>query len=85
MTEQAHKHLQLDDLPQHARERLEGMKQHHFFTSDLSVNEFLLVKEAGFQPLGLVMATSYGLISGAAFCMASGVRLFARRGHRPAS
>lgn len=37
------------------------------------------------EPLGLVMATSYGLISGAAFCMASGVRLFARRGHRPAS
>lgn len=58
MSEQAHKHLQLDDLPQHARERLEGMKQHHFFTSDLSVNEFLLVKEAGFQPLGLVMGSS---------------------------
>jgi uncharacterized protein YbjQ (UPF0145 family) len=34
------------------------MKQHHFFTSDLSVNEFLLVKEAGFQPLGLVMGSS---------------------------
>src|SRR5476649_1222781 len=46
------------DLPQHARERLEGMRKHHFFTSDLSVNEFLLVKEAGFQPLGLVMGSS---------------------------
>src|SRR3954467_13131675 len=56
--EQAHKHLKLDDLPQHARERLEGMRKHHFFTSDLSVNEFLLVKEAGFQPLGLVMGSS---------------------------
>ncbi len=55
---QAHKHLKLDDLPQHARERLEGMRKHHFFTSDLSVNEFLLVKEAGFQPLGLVMGSS---------------------------
>jgi len=54
----AHQHLQLDDLPQHARERLEGMKKHHFFTSDLSVNEFLLVKEAGFAPLGLVMGSS---------------------------
>src|SRR5256885_5141855 len=54
----AHPHLKLDDLPQHARERLEGMKQHHFFTSDLSVNEFLLVKEVGFQPLGLVMGSS---------------------------
>jgi len=34
------------------------MRQHHFFTSDLSVNEFLLVKEVGFQPLGLVMGSS---------------------------
>jgi len=54
----AHPHKQLNDLPQHARERLAAMKQHHFFTSDLSVNEFLLVKEAGFQPLGLVMGSS---------------------------
>jgi uncharacterized protein YbjQ (UPF0145 family) len=28
------------------------------FTSDLSVNEFLLVREAGFDPLGLVMGSS---------------------------
>jgi uncharacterized protein YbjQ (UPF0145 family) len=55
---QAHQRPQLDDLPQHARERLSGMREHHFFTSDLSVNEFLLVKEAGFQPLGLVMGSS---------------------------
>lgn len=55
---QPHAHLKLDDLPQHARERLAGMKSHQFFTSDLSVNEFLLVKEAGFQPLGLVMGSS---------------------------
>jgi len=46
------------ELPQHARERLASMRQHHFFTSDLSVNEFLLVKEVGFQPLGLVMGSS---------------------------
>src|SRR6185369_14990620 len=46
------------DLPQHARERLTLMRQHHFFTSDLSVNEFLLVKEVGFHPLGLVMGSS---------------------------
>jgi uncharacterized protein YbjQ (UPF0145 family) len=45
-------------LPQHAHERLTAMRQHHFFTSDLSVNEFLLVKEVGFQPLGLVMGSS---------------------------
>ena len=71
MAEQAHKHLKLDDLPQHARERLAEMREHHFFTSDLSVNEFLLVREAGFQPLGLVMGSSiyhigYQAISGVA-------------------
>src|SRR5205814_2429888 len=55
---QAHQRPHLDDLPQHARERLTEMRQHHFFTSDLSVNEFLLVKEAGFTPLGLVMGSS---------------------------
>jgi len=46
------------DLPQHARERLSEMRKRHFFTSDLSVNEFLLVKQAGFEPLGLVMGSS---------------------------
>jgi len=46
------------DLPQHARERLVQMRERHLFTSDLSVNEFLLVKEAGFDPVGLVMGTS---------------------------
>src|SRR6266566_3579368 len=55
---QAHQRPHLNDLPEHARERLEEMRKHHFFTSDLSVNEFLLVKEAGFQPLGLVMGSS---------------------------
>ena len=55
---QPHQRPQLNDLPQHARERLAEMREHHFFTSDLSVNEFLLVKEAGFQPLGLVMGSS---------------------------
>jgi uncharacterized protein YbjQ (UPF0145 family) len=34
------------------------MRKHQFFTSDLSVNEFLLVKEVGFHPLGLVMGSS---------------------------
>jgi uncharacterized protein YbjQ (UPF0145 family) len=45
-------------LPEHGRERLERMKGSGFFTSDLSVNEFLLVKEAGFEPLGLVIGSS---------------------------
>jgi uncharacterized protein YbjQ (UPF0145 family) len=50
------------DLPEHARERLKMMQQggaqQNLFTSDLSVNEFLLVKEAGFEPLGLVVGCS---------------------------
>src|SRR5581483_6681199 len=46
------------DLPQHARERLVEMRERKLFTSDLSVNEFLLVKEAGFDPVGMVMGTS---------------------------
>ncbi|MEN3360997.1 MAG: hypothetical protein V7637_4979, partial [Mycobacteriales bacterium] len=28
------------------------------FTSDLTVNEFLLVRQAGFRPLGLVLGSS---------------------------
>jgi uncharacterized protein YbjQ (UPF0145 family) len=46
------------DLPQHAHERLAEMRAKKLFTSDFSVNEFLLVKEAGFDPLGLVMGSS---------------------------
>jgi uncharacterized protein YbjQ (UPF0145 family) len=45
------------DLPKDAEHRLEELRQ-GFFTSDLSVNEFLLVKEAGFHPLGFVMGSS---------------------------
>jgi uncharacterized protein YbjQ (UPF0145 family) len=45
-------------VPEHGKERLERMKSSGFFTSDLSVNEFLLVKEAGFEPLGLVVGIS---------------------------
>ena len=46
-------------LTTHGRERLERMRQDTgFFTSDLTVNEFLLVKQAGFDPLGLVVGSS---------------------------
>jgi uncharacterized protein YbjQ (UPF0145 family) len=49
----------VEGLPEHARERLRRMRESgRFFTSDLSVNEFLLVKQAGFDPLGLVLGTS---------------------------
>src|SRR5437763_254533 len=50
------------DLPTHARERLDIMRgdatHKALFTSDLSVNEFLLVREAGFDPVGLVVGSS---------------------------
>ncbi len=45
-------------VPEHGRERLARMRDRSFFTSDLSVNEFLLVKAAGFDPLGLVVGSS---------------------------
>jgi uncharacterized protein YbjQ (UPF0145 family) len=52
----------ISGLPEHARERLRSMRGQGsspgFFTSDLTVNEFLLVKEAGYDPLGLVIGTS---------------------------
>jgi uncharacterized protein YbjQ (UPF0145 family) len=44
-------------LPADARARLaDGRKR--LFTSDLSVNEFLLVRQAGFRPVGLVLGSS---------------------------
>ena len=46
-----------EGVPEHGRERLAQMKA-GFFTSDLSVNEFLLVRQAGFDPLGLVIGSS---------------------------
>jgi len=48
-------------VPQDAIKRLQEMRQGQataLFTSDLSVNEFLLVREAGFRPVGLVFGSS---------------------------
>ena len=49
-------------IPDDAKKRLEEMKSGYhgkrFFTSDLTVNEFLLVKESGFSPAGLVVGSS---------------------------
>ncbi len=48
-------------IPDDAMRRLAEMRPGQatsLFTSDLSVNEFLLVREAGFRPLGLVLGTS---------------------------
>jgi uncharacterized protein YbjQ (UPF0145 family) len=47
----------LEGVPDVGRARLEQNKR-GLFTSDLSVNEFLLVKDAGFDPLGLVIGSS---------------------------
>jgi len=53
---------QQEGLPAAARQRLTDMRggggKKPLFTSDLSVNEFLLVREAGFDPVGLVMGSS---------------------------
>ena len=50
-----------NDIPQHAIERLKGLRregQHGgIFTSDFSVNEFLLVRKAGFEPIGLCIGS----------------------------
>src|SRR5437764_7586407 len=51
----------LAGIPESGRERIARMKaevSRGFFTSDLSVNEFLLVKQSGFEPIGLVLGSS---------------------------
>jgi uncharacterized protein YbjQ (UPF0145 family) len=47
----------LEGVPQSGRDRLRESRD-GVFTSDLSVNEYLLVEDAGFEPLGLVLGTS---------------------------
>jgi uncharacterized protein YbjQ (UPF0145 family) len=50
------------NLPSGAAERLRAMRgtgeRPAFFTSDLSIDEFLLVEQAGFEALGLVLGSS---------------------------
>jgi len=50
-----------NDLPGHALERLKGLRRQGqpggVFTSDFSVNEFLLVRKAGFEPVGLCVGS----------------------------
>ncbi len=46
-----------EGLPEHAKSRLKAGSG-KFFSSDLSVNEYVLLHQAGFEPLGLVMGTS---------------------------
>ena len=47
----------LEGVPQAGRQRLE-QNRGGLFTSDLSVNEFMLVQDVGFDPLGLVIGSS---------------------------
>jgi len=47
----------LEGVPEAGRERLAQNKR-GLFTSDLSVNEFLVVREAGFDPVGFVVGSS---------------------------
>src|SRR6201984_1249093 len=61
MTEQTRVDLGAARVAQDAMRRLPELqpgKPGAIFTSDLSVNEFLLVREAGFRPLGLVLGSS---------------------------
>src|SRR6201997_3897986 len=48
-------------IPAHALERLKGLRRSAHapgvFPSDFSVNEFLLVRKAGFEPIGLCVGT----------------------------
>src|ERR1700760_4731965 len=50
-----------DAIPAHAAERLKGLRSSAHssgvFTSDFSVNEFLLVRKAGFEPIGLCVGS----------------------------
>jgi uncharacterized protein YbjQ (UPF0145 family) len=52
--------LQRGGIPVHAQRRLEELRgrEDGFFTSDLSVNEFLLSRKAGLRPLSQVMGSS---------------------------
>ncbi len=56
-TESAYDPTSLEGVPEAGRARLKQNRA-GLFTSDLSVNEFLLIKQAGFDPVGLVVGSS---------------------------
>jgi len=66
-------------IPQHALERLKGLRsQGHaggIFTSDFSVNEFLLVRKAGFEPVGLCVGSCIYHLGFQLVCWGSNVEL----------
>jgi uncharacterized protein YbjQ (UPF0145 family) len=58
--QQSLKALEMGGLPVQAQRRLQELRRQegHFFTSDLSVDEFVLARQAGFRPLSQVMGSS---------------------------
>ena len=57
MSDPGYDRTSLEGVPEHGRERMAELK-HGLFTSDLSVDEYLLVEAAGFEPLGFVVAVA---------------------------
>jgi uncharacterized protein YbjQ (UPF0145 family) len=57
MSEETYEAGSTEGIPESGKARLEQNRA-GLFTSDLSVNEFLLITEAGFDPLGLVVGSS---------------------------
>ncbi len=64
--------LETGGIPLEAKHRLEAQKAGHslqdgsasrFFTSDLTCNEYLLARQAGYEPIGLVMGTAFYKVS----------------------
>ena len=57
--------LERGQIPYKARHRLELQRQSgdRFFTSDLTCREYLLTREAGYDPIGLVMGTAFYKVS----------------------
>jgi uncharacterized protein YbjQ (UPF0145 family) len=53
--------LEAGGLPVAAQERLANLRSRggSFYTSDLSTNEFLLIRQAGFKPVSQVMGSCY--------------------------
>jgi uncharacterized protein YbjQ (UPF0145 family) len=57
MTDESYDPTSTEGIPEAGKTRLLQNKE-GLFTSDLSVNEFLLIKQAGFDPVGLVVGSS---------------------------
>ncbi len=57
--------LENGQIPPKARHRLEMQRKTNanFFTSDLTCNEYFLTREAGYEPIGLVMGTAFYKVS----------------------